>query len=288
MMAAADSVDLAALKDNTLYESSNGTLSNGVGEHVFAGRTNQGVGSDKRRVVMAFDIAGAIPAGSKIDSVVLTLHLSKTRTGTSKVVMKRLTRDWGEGISNDSGGEGSGAPATDGDATWKHTFYDDQFWDNPGGDFVDAESASTSVGGTTGFYKWGPTDHLVADVQQMLDDPSGGFGWVLIGDESVQRSAKRFDSRENTTRDNRPKLTVEYTPDPCFGQARADSNCDGSVDFDDIDCFVGALIGRSSWDSCGHGQACGYACVNDVNGDGNVDFNDIDAFVECLVNGGCP
>jgi hypothetical protein len=60
---------------------------------------------------------------------------------------------------------------------------------------------------------------------------------------------------------------------------RCDSNCDGSVDFNDIDSFVQALIDRDAWEF-EHG--CDYLCVNDANRDGTVDFADIDLFVECL------
>ena len=35
-------VSLSASKDNTLYEDPNGTLSDGIGPHLFAGRTVQG------------------------------------------------------------------------------------------------------------------------------------------------------------------------------------------------------------------------------------------------------
>jgi hypothetical protein len=69
---------------------------------------------------------------------------------------------------------------------------------------------------------------------------------------------------------------------------RGDSNCDGSVDFDDIDCFVAALIGEDAWDNCGGTPGCDYSGANDINEDGSVDFDDIDGFVECLINQGCP
>jgi hypothetical protein len=69
---------------------------------------------------------------------------------------------------------------------------------------------------------------------------------------------------------------------------RGDSNCDGSIDFDDIDCFVAALISEDSWRACGDVSGCGYLCANDINRSGSVDFDDIDGFVECLINDGCP
>lgn len=64
-----------------------------------------------------------------------------------------------------------------------------------------------------------------------------------------------------------------------------DANCDGVVDFNDIDCFVAALISIEAWIDCGGVQGCDYIYVNDINGDGKVDFNDIDGFVDCLISG---
>lgn len=75
---------------------------------------------------------------------------------------------------------------------------------------------------------------------------------------------------------------------PCGKLLRGDSNCDDSVDFDDIDCFVAALIGENEWLRCNDGLNCSYLCANDINQDKAVDFDDIDGFVECLINGGCP
>src|SRR5262245_26059188 len=38
--------------------------------------------------------------------------------------------------------------------------------------------------------------------------------------------------------------------DPCAGNVRGDSNCNGGVDFEDIDCFISSLIDEGSWDAC--------------------------------------
>jgi hypothetical protein len=76
--------------------------------------------------------------------------------------------------------------------------------------------------------------------------------------------------------------------DPCSGVERGDSNGDGDIDFDDIDCFVGALISQETWADCGTELPPGaFTCANDINQDGDVDFDDIDGFVECLINGTC-
>jgi hypothetical protein len=51
---------------------------------------------------------------------------------------------------------------------------------------------------------------MIADVQGWVDGTHGNFGWILVGAVGLQ-TAKRFDSRENTTPAFRPALTVTYT-----------------------------------------------------------------------------
>ncbi len=86
-------------------------------------------------------------------------------------------------------------------------------------------------------------------------------------------------------------LNGNQVPDECEGTADVlgDANCDGLVNFDDINCFVGAIISQSQWQSCiGVGAACSYLAVNDINRDTLVNFADIEGFVNCLVAGACP
>ena len=74
-----------------------------------------------------------------------------------------------------------------------------------------------------GGYTWGTTPQMVADVQTWLDKPATNFGWLLKGDET-QRSAKRFDSKENGNSNVRPVLLVEYDlPEPSVIQFSAPS-----------------------------------------------------------------
>jgi len=202
------SKSLSPSKDNTLYESSTGSLSNGRGVHFFVGRTNNG---SIRRSVIAFNIAGGVPARAKITSVRLTLNMSRTaQVELQTIELHRLLADWGEGASDASENEGGGASASMGDATWVHTFFDTRRWQTPGGDFSPTVSASTSAGGT-GKYTWGSTAQMVADVQAWLDNPSSNFGWLLKGTEAGNQTTKRFDSRENSVVENRPVLVVEFT-----------------------------------------------------------------------------
>lgn len=204
---AQNEVTLEPSKDNTLYQQPSGTLSNGQGENIFAGRTNRGL---RRRALLAFDVAGTVPAGVAIDSVKLTLTLSATIVRAQPVSLHRVLADWGEGASDAPDNEGQGGPAAPGDATWLHTFADTSFWENPGGDFDTTASASRDVDRFSA-YTWGSTPEMVADVQGWLDAPETNFGWILIGNEDAFPTAKRFGSRENPDSEARPVLTIFYS-----------------------------------------------------------------------------
>ena len=208
-VAAGELVEVGADRDNTLYEDPNGLWSNGAGEYFFAGRT--GVGQLHRGLVR-FDVAGAVPAGSTITGVTLTLHMSRTFSGPQAVGLYRVLADWGEGTSDAPGNEGAGAPAQPGDATWLHTFFDNQFWTTPGGDFATTASATATIA-DIGFYAWS-SPALIADVQAWLDQPGENFGWLLRGNEDVDLTSKRFDTRENIEPTFRPVLAVTYVPEP--------------------------------------------------------------------------
>lgn len=199
-------INITPSKDNTLYQydPKKGDTSNALGLHFFAGETAM---SEVRRGVLAFDIAGHIPPGSTIIAVTLSLNMSKTLLDTARTVeLHKLLADWGEGTSDAPGEEGDGAPATTNDATWRHRFFDTIFWTTEGGDFSATVSASQSVG-PVGHYMWSSAQ-MVADVQSWLDNPASNFGWLVLGDESTNVTAKRFDTRESASP---PMLTIEYT-----------------------------------------------------------------------------
>lgn len=208
-------VTLTAIADNTMYEES-GDLSNGAGIHFFVGRTAGTNGALSRRGLVRFNLAGAIPAGSQIDSATLQLRDSRVPGGTpiqSSVGLHRALESWGEGASDAvclGGNEGCGTQAAAGDATWTQRLYPATDWSTPGGQFVATASAQTTVGGI-GLYQW-TSPQLAADIQGWLTTPATNFGWVVkAADEATLRSAKRFDSRQNATAGNRPQLTIEYS-----------------------------------------------------------------------------
>ena len=64
-LAQTTTVTLNPDKDNTLYESATGSLSNGAGAYLFSGVTGQpGI----RRTLVHFNVAGSVPAGARIVS----------------------------------------------------------------------------------------------------------------------------------------------------------------------------------------------------------------------------
>ncbi|NOS99538.1 MAG: DNRLRE domain-containing protein [Phycisphaerales bacterium] len=242
--ATAETVVLEPVKDNTLFEDPAGSLSNGLGVHLFVGRVGSGGGGLVRRSVVAFDVASRVPAGATINTARLTLSMNKTVSVGQAVNVHRLLTDWGEGGSDAVGNEGTGTASAAGDATWLHSQFGALTWGTPGGDFNPAASAGTMVAGV-GVYDWSSAQ-LAADVRDMLDHPAGNFGWILIGNESATFTAKRFHSGEGSSP---PTLTVDYTP------AAPDGDADGVPDADD-NCPMAPNADQLDPDADGAGSAC--------------------------------
>ncbi|MDX2199989.1 MAG: DNRLRE domain-containing protein [Phycisphaerae bacterium] len=274
--AQADTILLRPVKDNTLYESFFADeISNGAGEYMFAGRTNDG---PIRRSVFKFDLS-AIPAGSTITSARLTLRCSRAAGGTRPARIHRLTADWGEGASNAFAPGGQGITAEPGDCTWTQRFTGMSMpWTNQGGDFLATVTAQTNVGGAPSTVVFASNANTVADAQFWLDNPAQNFGWILRGDETPGvRAGKRYDTRESPTEAFRPLLVVDFTPPPLL---LGDMNCDGIVSVGDIAGFVLALTNPAQYaidfPTCDIDAA-------DVNQDSVISVGDIAGFVALLV-----
>ena len=197
---------LDASRDATLFEHRDGALAASKDDSNIAGVTNRG---DVRRMLIAFDLT-QLPPESVVASARLELNMGRTSGGPSDVTVHRALTAWGEGSSGAEGVGGAGAPATAGDPTWIHAAFEATLWQAHGGDFVPNASASTSVG-DGGLETWA-SPALTADVQGWLDDPLSNHGWLLIGDENVSQTAKRFDSRENPNPAKRPLLVLTLAP----------------------------------------------------------------------------
>ncbi|MEE9494350.1 MAG: DNRLRE domain-containing protein [Gammaproteobacteria bacterium] len=207
-VASAASIDLHASKDTSIYD--NGRV-NGTGQGVFVGKAGNDI---VQRSLIAFDL-GAIPAGSTIDNVTLTMHVNAQGFfgATENITLNALNADWNEAANGsgdaDSGG-GGGVTAVAGDATW--TDSGNGAW-TAGGDFNATASASTAVDGL-GFHNWSSAS-LITDIQNWVDN-GDNYGWILRGNEINGGSSKRFSSRENTGSGGTrvPLLTIEFTPVP--------------------------------------------------------------------------
>jgi hypothetical protein len=214
----ADVLTVEADRDNTLYEDSTGTLSNGAGEYCFAGLNS---GLNVRRAVMRFDVAGALPAGATVQSVRLLVEMSRTNGGSATFGLHEVVGDWGEGASDAPGEEGGGAPSQAGDATWIHSFFSASTWISAGGDFDFTPSATTSID-QPGLYSFESTPQLVTDVQAWFDGSSPNFGWLIKDeDELVPNTSKRFGTRENADPSQRSRLEIRFqVPGGCAVTAR--------------------------------------------------------------------
>jgi len=196
-------------KDNTLIDipSSLDTNSNGIGPYFFVGRVGASTGF-RRRAVLHFDIVSMLPSNAIIDSVKFHLYMSQAPNNQPQTFsIKKLTADWGEGNSSANGG--TGATAQIGDATWIHSFYNQQIWNQAGGDF-DSLSLQTFVVADTGHYQIIGNSTLVNLIQDWQGQPSTNFGWIIIGNETTPSSTKRFSSRENSQATERPQLDIWY------------------------------------------------------------------------------
>lgn len=222
-------VNLPASQDGTLYENFSGAKANGAGSYFFAGPNASAI----RRGLIQFDVSSVVPEGAVITDVTLTLHNSGGIKNTRNVFLHPVSTEWGSGSSNAPKGEYGGTAAENGDATWLHTFYSDQHWSNPGGDFGGV-SASTKVLGP-GFYEW-TSDTMIEDVQFWLDNPRANNGWLLRSNESA-KSVKRFDSSEHKNPDRRPELTITYEmpvlPTGVEGRKWHDENVNGLREADE-------------------------------------------------------
>lgn len=207
---AQETAELIASHDNTIFEDAD-NLSNGSGQFIFAGRTANANNQLRRRALLRFDLSALSEANATVQSVQLNLFLSKSISGPVPMRLHASLKEWGEGSSDAGGQEGKGATAQSGDATWANTFFPNESWDAPGGDFNATAVATADVGSANGEYNWSSSQAFVDLVQEWIDNPEENLGLFLIGDESAGSTAKRFHSSESSVSSQRPMLVVQYT-----------------------------------------------------------------------------
>jgi hypothetical protein len=194
--------------DSTLYEDfPNGN--NGGGGMIHVG--NNGVGS-ARRAVLRFDVS-AIPMGSTVTEATLRLTVEASGGTATNFDVFALEESWVEGSNVGFGsGLGEGASPEAGAVSWNSREHGTALWTAAGGTFPVAPSA-TAPAEDTGNQVW--TDNtigfgLVEDVQTWVDG-APNHGWIIIGDSTNVRTARRFTGTEGGA-PIWPTLTVTYSP----------------------------------------------------------------------------
>lgn len=198
LAAQTNNISVGAAADTTLYEDATGSLANGGGASLFVGRTGNNNGGMRRRALLRFDLGSAVPPGAKILSARLQLFVAQaSATQPIQATAHRVLQPWNEGSVAASGSGGAGAPAAAGESTWLHRDYPNVLWNNPGGDFATTPSFAFELP-TSGTVLSDAQPGLIADVQDMVDNPSNNFGWLLKTDELQLGTARRIDSSEGS------------------------------------------------------------------------------------------
>ena len=211
-VARSEMAQISSSMDTSIFNNQNfesNPLSNGMGQHMFAGRTGVNNAFEIRRALLAFDIEGAVPANAIIDTAFLQLTVSRApHDFADPFSLHRALTPWGEGNSDAEGNEAAGTGAQPGDATWAHSTFSNVFWSSQGGDFNLSPSATRDIRNVGTYVFFSP--ELEADVQFWIDNPSENYGWFLLGDEQEELNARRFFTHEGGDDDSVPTLTIIY------------------------------------------------------------------------------
>jgi len=218
----------------TLAPVADTTLSENYPDHNFGAMSfaNSGTTQNytRNRALFQFDLAGALPHGSKITSASLILEVVGQTTeqpASGRFNLHRVLKPWGEGNKDNApgGGAGQGSPATTDEATWNDRFaFTTNAWTLPGAaptsDFVVQVSSGVTVFGVDESpYAIPSSPELVADLQLWLEQPQINFGWLLVcQQEGTAFTARRFGTREDAL--NAPRLELDFEIIPVIDSAQ--------------------------------------------------------------------
>jgi len=252
-------------QDNTVAEDFPDN-SSGACDSIFSGNTDN---SAARRALMQFDIAAQVPTGSIINSVTLSMNVTRgSNHPDSTFTLHPLNAAWVEGTEGcGTRGGGQGEP-TAGGVTWNN---------QPG---FGAASGSTLINNTSPVWS---SAGMASDVQGWLDNPGTNNGWVLIGDEISPTTTRRFDSREGGSQ---PTLTVDFTP---TGDVEACCQTDGSCSLTVVGSGTCGGTTQTGVDSCDPNpcpQPTG-ACCNADNSCSDTDALSCETGGGTFVGGNC-
>ena len=185
--------------------------------------------SGKRKAFIQFDQSAleAADDGALVSAtLVVTIDGSPNNWGSDgrTIDVHRLTQDWTEhGITYNCADDTNPSNSST-DCAAEDEWELDGAGPNP---WLATPSATQLItNGLSGELSFDVT----ADVQAWVDDPAQNHGWILVGNEVMAQSTKRFTSRHSGTTSQRPRLTIEYVPEVFYSIGTNDADLkDGPV-----------------------------------------------------------
>ncbi len=209
--AVADAVVLPVVADTALFSDHPDNNYGGLDSLPIGGINLTG---QEGRVLLRFDLAGAIPTNAVLNSVILQVMVVKEAPGGPPLTIEafRMLTDWHEGTQNLSL---QGDVAGPGESSWNAPIQGTSAWHNPGGgsgtDFSAAASGSATIGGVAAF-NFQSSPALMADIRAWIADPASNLGWMLKARPPlVTGTARRLGARESGAGS---RVTLGYTLPP--------------------------------------------------------------------------
>eukprot|EP00055_Hartaetosiga_balthica_P001902 m.2224 g.2224 ORF g.2224 m.2224 type:complete len:303 (-) comp1738_c1_seq1:277-1185(-) len=208
-----NSVEYRSDKDTTICQSEDmsTSMSNARGDGLYIGTISLGL---NRRSLVYFDVSDLrndISSTNEIESASFILYERRINwPKDSEITVHRILEPWNEGMSSAVGGKC--ADSTADDASWTlRRVGDNSTWSGgPGGSFDPIPSATIQVASGGEEYLW-TGDGLLRDVREWVNRTAPNYGWIVIGDESSEQTAKSFGSREFADETKWPHLILELT-----------------------------------------------------------------------------
>lgn len=198
-IAGAGNVSLLPVEDATISEKD---LSSPQGSDTSldSGTTGPVAGALKNRALLKFNVAANIPSNAIVTSASLTMTIVQTPPLAMNLwfSLHKVFSDWSESS-----------------VTWTNRFSPPAAWSAPGGaaprDYSSSVTQSNLITGVSAF-TFASNPAMVADVQDWLAIPANNFGWILICElEELEKSVRKFGSREAPNSSVRPSLEVQFT-----------------------------------------------------------------------------
>jgi hypothetical protein len=189
--------------EDSMISENDPSLTQGTATTINSGTTGPNEGSKRNRALLKFDLTAGIPSNATVTSASLKLTITATPPSSTNLWFSLHTvfQDWAQNT-----------------VTWTNRLSPPAPWSVPGGappvDYSSSVSQSNLITGV-GSFTFASSPAMVADLQAWVSNPTSNFGWILICEqEDLEKSVRKFVSRESATAGNRPSLVVQFTAPP--------------------------------------------------------------------------